>query len=198
MPRGPCRLLRSIFRLAYWKPTCSRLVTLKDRRACLSNSHCLKVLLRSRKGCDMPPTLFLRRPNRGTFPGSGTFRSSPFSSGSSRGSQSAPVGRRIGRHRPRPDGVEVGCRTAPTGMPASTPSPSPSQDPPSGVTPDEGGRGGAGRARFDRRHLPGVPARLRPAPSGAKPSRFDRRTVRKPANCVSGIHGGERRAFRWI
>ena len=27
------------------------------------------------------------------------------------------------------------------------------QDPPSGFTPDEGGRGGAGRARFDRRHL---------------------------------------------
>jgi hypothetical protein len=31
-----------------------------------------------------------------------------------------------------------------------------------------GGRGGAGRARFDRRHLPGVPARLGPAPSGVK------------------------------
>ena len=40
MLRGPCRLLRSIFRLAYWKPTCSRLATLRDRRACLSNSHC--------------------------------------------------------------------------------------------------------------------------------------------------------------
>jgi alkylated DNA repair dioxygenase AlkB len=50
MPRGPCRLLRSIFRVASWKPTCSRLVTLKDRPACLSNSHCLKVLLRSRRG----------------------------------------------------------------------------------------------------------------------------------------------------
>jgi hypothetical protein len=86
MPRGPCRLLRSIFRLAYWKPTCSRLATLRDRRACLSNSHCLKVLLRSRKGCAMPPTLFLWRPNRDLFPRSGTFRSSPFSSGSSRGS----------------------------------------------------------------------------------------------------------------
>jgi hypothetical protein len=85
MPRGPCRLLRSIFRLAYWKPTCSRLATLKDRRTCLSNSHCLKALLHSRKGCAMPPTLFLRRPNRDLFPGSGTFRSSPFSSGSSRG-----------------------------------------------------------------------------------------------------------------
>jgi len=77
---------RVIFRLAYWMPTCSRLASLKDRRACLSNSHCLKVLLLSRKGCDMPPILFRWRPNRDLFPGSGTFRSSPFSSGSSRGS----------------------------------------------------------------------------------------------------------------
>ena len=62
-----------------------------------------------------------------------------------------------------------------------------------------GGRGNAGRARFDRRHLPGVPARLRPGSERREtaPIRPSEQSE-KPASCVSGILGRERRAFRWI
>jgi hypothetical protein len=74
-----------------------------------------------------------------------------------------------------------------------------SQDPPSGVTPDEAVAGNAGRARFDRRHLPGS---ARPIAAGSE--RRETAPIRpseqseKPASCVSGILGRERQAFRWI
>ena len=67
------------------KPTCIGLATegsigVSEQFALFESS------LRGRTGCATPPTLSLRRPNRNSFPGFGTFPSCPFSSGSSRGS----------------------------------------------------------------------------------------------------------------
>jgi hypothetical protein len=56
----------------------------------------------------------------------------------------------------------------------------------------------ARHARFDRRHLPGVPARLRPARAARNRSDSTVEQSEKPASCLLGIHGRERRSFRWI
>ena len=78
-----------------------------------------------------------------------------------------------------------------------------SQDPPSGVAPDEAVAEVRDVLASIGDNLPGVPARLRPAPSGAKPLRFDRRTVQKTGelrigHTRSGATGISLDLNRWL